>query len=82
VQLQFWYIAWNLGNGAASDLGTGSTARSFIPTGIVRMRGQTIHLRATISTESCRAIHMFRTVSARRALHSIGAVMAASIHAT
>jgi hypothetical protein len=33
-------------------------------------------------TEFCRAVHMLRTVSARRALHSTGAVMAASIHAT
>ena len=31
--------------------------------------------------KSCRATHML-TVSARRALHSTGAVMAASIHAT
>jgi hypothetical protein len=46
------------------------------------MRDQTIHIRATISTELCRAIHMLRTASARRALHSTGAVMVASIHAT
>jgi hypothetical protein len=39
-------------------------------------------IRAAISTEVCRAIHMLRTASARRALHSTGAVMAASIHAT
>jgi|SRR5258705_8437182 len=52
----------------------------FFPTRIVRMRDQTIH--ATISAESCRATHMLLTVSARRALHSTGAVMAASILAT
>src|ERR1700676_2062416 len=46
------------------------------------MRDQTIHIRATISTELSRAMHMLRAASARRALHSTGAVMAASIHAT
>ena len=52
----------------------------FYPNAIVRMRA--IHIRATISTESCRVIHMLRTVSARRAVHSTGAVMAAIIRAT
>ena len=49
---------------------------------LVRMRDQTIHILATISAEFCRAMDMLRTVSAGRALHSTGAVMAASIHAT